>query len=65
VPGIFAVPCRATLPTTTVFRHRHRGSHAWLYFWKLNPLWMNIIVLITVLPSIWGAHRAKLHPPPE
>jgi hypothetical protein len=38
-----------------------------LYYWKLNPLWMNIIALLTVIPmSIWGAHLAKPHlPPPE
>lgn len=38
-----------------------------LYLWKLNPLWMNIIAVLTVLPmSIWGAHLAKPHlPPPE
>jgi hypothetical protein len=38
-----------------------------LYLWKLNPLWMNIIALLTVIPmSIWGAHLAKPHlPPPE
>jgi hypothetical protein len=38
-----------------------------LYLWKLNPLWMNLIALVTVIPmSIWGAHLAKPHlPPPE
>ena len=38
-----------------------------LYLWNLNPLWMNIIALLTVIPmSIWGAHLAKPHlPPPE
>jgi hypothetical protein len=38
-----------------------------LYFWRLNPLWMNITSVITVIPmSLWGAHLAKPHlPPPE
>ena len=38
-----------------------------LYFWNLNPLWANIIGVLTVIPmSIWGAHLAKPHlPPPE
>jgi hypothetical protein len=38
-----------------------------LYLWRMNPLWMNIISVITVIPmSIWGAHIAKPHlPPPE
>jgi hypothetical protein len=38
-----------------------------LYYWRLNPLWMNIIAVLTVIPmSILGAHLAKPHlPPPE
>jgi hypothetical protein len=38
-----------------------------LYYWRLNPLWMNIIAALTVIPmSIFGAHLAKPHlPPPE
>lgn len=38
-----------------------------LYMWRLNPLWMNILAVLTVIPmSIWGAHLAKPHlPPPE
>lgn len=38
-----------------------------LYLWKLNPLWVNILAVLTVIPmSIWGAHLAKPHlPPPE
>ncbi len=38
-----------------------------LYYWQLNPLWLNIIAALTVIPmSILGAHLAKPHlPPPE
>lgn len=38
-----------------------------LYLWQVNPLWMNILAVITVIPmSIWGAHLAKPHlPPPD
>ena len=38
-----------------------------LYMWRLNPLWMNVLAVLTVIPmSIWGAHLAKPHlPPPE
>jgi hypothetical protein len=38
-----------------------------LYLWKLNPLWVNVLAVLTVIPmSIWGAHLAKPHlPPPE
>jgi hypothetical protein len=41
---------------------------AWiLYFWQANPLWLNLLGLLTNIPlSIWGAHLAKRHlPPPE
>jgi hypothetical protein len=38
-----------------------------LYLWQMNPLWLNIIAVLTVIPmSILGAHIAKPHiPPPE
>lgn len=38
-----------------------------LYLWRLNPLWMNIIATLTVIPmSVLGAHLAKPHlPPPD
>ena len=38
-----------------------------LYFWRLQPLWLSLLSLITNIPlSIWGAHLAKRHlPPPE
>lgn len=38
-----------------------------LYFWKANPLWMNLLGLLSNVPvSIYGAHVAKRHmPAPE
>jgi len=39
-----------------------------LYMWRLNPLWLNVFSVITVIPaSIYGAHLAKPHiiPPAE
>lgn len=38
-----------------------------LYLWQMNPLWLNILSVLTVIPlSILGAHIARPHiPPPE
>jgi len=40
---------------------------AWcLYFWRMNPLWLSIFSIISVIPaSIFGAHLAKPHLPAE
>jgi hypothetical protein len=39
-----------------------------LYLWRMNPLWLNLFSVVTVIPaSIYGAHLAKPHiiPPTE
>lgn len=38
-----------------------------LYYWQANPLWLNLLGIVSNVPvSIWGAHFAKRHmPPPE
>jgi hypothetical protein len=37
-----------------------------LFYWQMNPLWMNVIAVLTVIPmSLLGAHLAKRHIPPE
>jgi hypothetical protein len=38
-----------------------------LYVWQAQPLWLDLLSLLTNIPlCIWGAHLAKRHlPPPE
>ena len=36
-----------------------------LFFWQAEPLWLNLLSLVSNIPlSIWGAHLAKRHMPP-